>query len=202
MIVVITLFAVLLLEAMAAEIYFRSHGVSARGEPSWFETVLARHARSISAPSNIREMKNPRLATKENVAEAREHWVEHCSICHGLDGRGDSVIGRGLYPKPPDMIEGQTQHRTDGELFYIISKGVRLTGMPAWEQEDSPESIWDLVSFIRHLPELSTEELKEMKELSGEERGEKKGDQKPEEKKPGGENKRGKPHTHKHSHEH
>ena len=54
----------------------------------------------------------------------------------------------------------------DGELFYIISNGVRLTGMPAWEEEDSPEEIWDLVSFIRRLPQRTPEELKEMKQSS------------------------------------
>jgi hypothetical protein len=66
------------------------------------------------------------------------------------------------------MREAQTQQRADGELFYIVSKGVRLTGMPAWEGEDSPEEIWDLVSFIRHLPQLTLEELKQMKEMVGE----------------------------------
>ena len=182
MIVIVTGFAVVLLEVLATEIYFRSHEFSAREKPSWFETAVARHARNISAPSNIREMKNPRSdITKEDKAEAREHWTEHCSMCHGFDGRGDTVIGRGLYPQAPNMVEGQTQQRTDGELFYIISKGVRLTGMPSWEQEDSPDSMWDLVSFIRHLPQLTPEELKEMKELSGEEHAEEKEGQKPEE---------------------
>jgi hypothetical protein len=65
------------------------------------------------------------------------------------------------------MNEAQTQQKSDGELFYIISNGVRLTGMPAWEGEDSPEELWDLVSFIRHLPQLTPEELKQMKDMAG-----------------------------------
>ena len=85
---------------------------------------------------------------------------------------GNSVIGRGLYPPAPDITDAKTQEQTDGELFYIISNGVRLTGMPAWQGEDSPEEIWDLVSFIRHLPQITPEELKQMKEMSGEETAE------------------------------
>jgi hypothetical protein len=41
--------------------------------------------------------------------------------------------------------------------------------MPSWEGADSPEEIWDLVSFIRHLPQLSPEELKQMKKMTRQE---------------------------------
>ena len=100
------------------------------------------------------------------MAEAREHFVEHCSMCHGIDGRGQTVIGRNLYPKVPPLTDADTQQLTDGELFYIISNGVRFTGMPAWGGEDSPESIWGLVAFIRRLPKLSPEEIKLMQEMA------------------------------------
>ncbi len=167
-IVFITVFAVLLLEFIAGEVLMRTHRFSAKEKPSWLEKTFAQHARNISVAGDARALKNPRIINDETTAEAREHWTEHCSICHGIDGRGNSVVGRNMYPPAPNMTEGQTQQKSDGELFYIVSHGVRLTGMPAWEGEDSPESIWDLVSFIRHLPELSPEELKQMKKVAGE----------------------------------
>jgi mono/diheme cytochrome c family protein len=140
------------------------HGFSAREKPSRVEAFLARHARRIATPAGAKGLKNPYPATTESLAEAREHFVEHCSTCHGLDGRGDTPIGRNLYPKAPDMTDAETEQLTDGELFYIISNGVRFTGMPAWGSEDSPESIWDLVGFIRRLPSLTPEELKLMQQ--------------------------------------
>lgn len=136
------------------------HGFSAREKPSRIEEFLARHARRIATPSDAKGLKNPYPLTAESLPAAREHWVEHCAICHGLGGRGDTAIGRNLYPKAPDMTGQTTQQLTDGELYYIISNGVRFTGMPAWGGEDSPEEIWQLVSFIRRLPNLSPEELK------------------------------------------
>ena len=167
-IVIVTVFAVVLVQVLAVEIFVRAHKFSAKEKPSWLESTFAQHARSISVPGDARALKNPRSVTDDIMSEAREHWTEHCSICHGINGRGDTVIGRGLYPPAPDMNDAKTQQQTDGELFYIISNGVRLTGMPAWEGEDSPEEIWDLVSFIRHLPQLTPEELTQMKELAGE----------------------------------
>ena len=61
---------------------------------------------------------------------------------------------------------GETQELTDGELFYIIENGVRLTGMPAWGGPGSAEGSWHLVHFIRHLPELTAEEKARMEALN------------------------------------
>lgn len=152
--------------AIALFLWFRNHGFSASAEPSWMEARMARYARKIATPADAKELKNPFPETEANRAEAREHFVEHCSICHGIDGRGDTVIGHNLYPKVPPMTDADTQQLTDGELFYIISNGVRFTGMPAWGREDSPESIWALVAFIRQLPKLSPEEIKRMQEMA------------------------------------
>ena len=66
------------------------------------------------------------------------------------------------------MRLARTQKLSDGELYYIIENGVRLTGMPAWGTgESSGESAsWMLVHFIRHLPELSEPELEAMASLN------------------------------------
>jgi len=147
-------------------IWFSNHGFSAREKPSWVETVLARQARKIATPAGAKEMKPPDSVTESSTAEAREHFVEHCSVCHGSTGHGDTLYGRNLYPKVPDLTQADTQQLTDGELFYIISNGVRFTGMPAFGGEDSPESIWALVYFIRRLPKLTPEEIKQLQEMA------------------------------------
>lgn len=142
----------------ALAIWFQRHGFSAREEPAWYEKVLARHARRIATPAGAKELKNPHPLTDESLVAAREHWVAHCSTCHALDGSGNTTIGRNLYPKAPDMRDLDTQKLADGEMYYIISNGVRFTGMPAWGEEDSAQSIWELVGYIRRLPALSPEE--------------------------------------------
>lgn len=202
------LFAVLIVAALAGSLYVyaRGHGFSAREQPTWMERTMARNARQIATPSDAKNLSNPRQQqTTEMIGEADEHFVEHCGICHGIDGRGDTVIGRNLYPKVPDMSQPDTQQLSDGELFYIISNGIRLTGMPAWSSEDKPEAIWDLVSLIRRLPKLSPEEVQQLQKAAREAGGEL-GEQAPEEKKEAGESSKedaAKPkHTHTHMHKH
>jgi mono/diheme cytochrome c family protein len=149
--------------------YLVSRGFSARDEPSAAEAYVARRMRRMGIPSKATAARNPVETTPEVLSEAMEHYADHCAICHGNDGKGNTLIGRGLYPKPPDMTLPQTQQVTDGELYYVIENGVRLTGMPAFGEEagkeDSTES-WVLVDFIRHLPNLSVEELETMKTMN------------------------------------
>lgn len=163
--------------AVYAFLFVKDHGFSARAEPAWYEKWLARNARKIATPSDARELKNTNPVSEAGMAEAREHFVKHCAVCHGVDGRGDSIFGRNMYPKVPDMTDTETQGLTDGELFYIINNGVRFTGMPAFGSEDSPESIWDLVALIRRLPQLSPEEMKELQRLAAGEGGDMEGDE-------------------------
>jgi mono/diheme cytochrome c family protein len=150
----------------AVVVWLRSHGFSARAEPSRVEAKLARLARRVAMPAGAGEVRSPGALTREWLTEAREHFVKHCSACHGVAGRGDTPVGRNLYPRVPDLADADTQQLIDGELFYIISNGVRFRGMPAWGGEDSPESIWGLVAFIQRLPKLSPEEVKLMQETA------------------------------------
>lgn len=151
-------------------------GFSARENPSALETLVARTVRRLSVPAAARQARNPFTRTPEVLAEARAHFADHCALCHGNDGSGNTRVGRNLYPKPPDMRLPATQNLTDGELYYIIHNGVRLTGMPAWGEPDKKDDdSWKLVLFIRHLPQLTPEELAEMERLnpkSAAERGE------------------------------
>jgi mono/diheme cytochrome c family protein len=144
------------------------YGFSAQDEPTWVEHVLARAMRRYAAPSDLRGRKNPVPSTPELLAEARAHFADHCAICHGNDGKGQTTIGRNLYPKAPDMTLPETQTQGDGELFATIENGIRLTGMPAWGNgtAESAHDSWTLVHFIRHLPEITQEELTEMDSLN------------------------------------
>jgi len=148
--------------------YFVTVGVSARPQPGRLETVAAQTVRSIAIRTRIRGLTNPVPATPDVIAEGRDHFADHCAVCHGNDGGGNTEMGRGLYPRAPDMRLPATQNLTDAELFYIIENGVRLTGMPGWSTgtREGETSSWHLVHFIRHLPKLTDDEVEHMESLN------------------------------------
>ncbi|MGH9742488.1 MAG: c-type cytochrome [Candidatus Acidiferrum sp.] len=149
---------------LAASIFH--NGLSARAKPTVIERMMARDARHIAIPALARNLRNPVPRSAENLRDARLHFADHCAICHGNDGSGDTMIGRGLYPKPPDLRLPETQKLSDGELFWIIENGVRFTGMPAFSSPGTQIDSWKLVHFIRHLPQLTESEKMEMEKYN------------------------------------
>jgi len=160
-ILLVAVVAIALIAVAAASVLH--DGVSSRAKPTALETMMAREVRHMAIPASARGMQNPVAETQEILRDARLHFADHCAICHANDGGGDTLIGRNLYPKPPDLRQEDTQKLADGELFWIIENGVRFTGMPAFGgAHGSEEDSWKLVRFIRLLPRLTEEERMEM----------------------------------------
>jgi len=166
---VLVIIILLGLAALGGGAYVLSRGLSARTEPSSIEAMIARPLRRLAIPGRARALKNPVPGGTEVLSRSMAHFADHCASCHGNDGKGNTLIGRGLYPKPPDMTEAATQNLTDGEIYYIIENGIRFTGMPAFGEEagnDNDQETWDLVHFIRHLPQMTPDEVAKMKEMN------------------------------------
>jgi mono/diheme cytochrome c family protein len=160
--------AVVGLVTVATAVWLWTQGISTKSPPGPLETSVARAARRAMIPATARDRVNPDRATAETLRSGLEHWADHCAICHANNGSGETEMGQGLYPRPPDMRQPVTQELTDGELFYIIENGVKLTGMPAWGA-GTPEgeaASWHLVQFIRSLPALSESDILDMEEMN------------------------------------
>jgi hypothetical protein len=92
--------------------------------------------------------KNPVKASPEGLAEARKMFKYDCAMCHGVhgDGKGELVESMNLTVsdwRDPTSLTG----KTDGELFYIITKGKgKMTG----EGDRQTEKLrWNLVNLVR-----------------------------------------------------
>jgi mono/diheme cytochrome c family protein len=135
------------------------------------ETRIARTIRGFAIPREVKSRTNPIGPSAAELKPGLEHFARYCAICHGNDGSGQgAAFGRGLFPKPPDMRGAATQGLTDGEIFYIIENGVRFTGMPAFgtgkPDPDGDTQVWQLVRFIRHVPQITPDEIDWMKSLN------------------------------------
>jgi len=162
-VLILAIIAVVLYVGATAWWLASANGFSARSTPSAVERVVMRAIHRFAVPADAKFSANPVAFTPEVWTESRAHFADHCASCHGNDGRGNTEIGRNLFPPVPDMTSASTQDKTDGELYWIIENGIRLTGMPAWGKGGSDDlDTWKLVHFIRHLEHLTPEQLKEM----------------------------------------
>jgi mono/diheme cytochrome c family protein len=159
---------ILVAVGLGAAVFTRGMGFTARAKPWAIEQSTMLAARRWAIPAAVRRQESPVVGDKTAIRGGLEHWADHCASCHANDGSGDTTIGRNLYPPAPDMRERRTQGMTDGELFYVIERGIPLTGMPAWGTgtADGERASWELVAFIRHLPRLTEPELRDMEGLN------------------------------------
>jgi mono/diheme cytochrome c family protein len=134
--------------------------VSATVPPSDLERKLASFAVNRSVARRAPKAANPVAATPEALAAGLSHYRAMCVTCHGAAGVDPSAIGEGLNPPAPDLTMPSVQKRTDGELFWLVQNGIRMTGMPAFGPTHDEKDIWTLVTFLRHLPELTPDEEK------------------------------------------
>ncbi|HTX39169.1 MAG TPA: c-type cytochrome [Bryobacteraceae bacterium] len=159
--------------AMAAYAELRqARGFSTFGAPTAMERWIAGAARGLAMPAAARRAANPIAESAAALADARAHWADHCAACHANNGSGDTEMGKHFDPPAPDMRAAETQHKSDGELFFIIQNGVRMSGMPAWGANGHEEDSWKLVHFIRHLPHMTAQEELDMQRMNPKSPGE------------------------------
>src|SRR5579883_1849351 len=128
---------------------------SANKRPSKMETMLANAAKDVAIPIQATNLQNPFPANPETIERGQQVYQQSCALCHGADGHSATELGRGMYPPAMDLTSPHVQHWSDGDLFWIIQNGIRLTGMPAWNGAISEEDMWKLARFIHALPQIS-----------------------------------------------
>ncbi len=47
-------------------------------------------------------------------------------------------------------------------MFLVVKEGVCMTGMPAFGVTNSDRMIWQMITFVRHLPHITPEEAKSL----------------------------------------
>ena len=117
-----------------------------------FETVrdrsIAVRARDVVVPNDLND--------PNRISRGAGQYADMCSGCHLAPGMKRTEISRGLYPRAPEL-----RRKTDltaAEQFWIVKHGVKMTGMPAWGVTHEDELLWDVVAFVRKLPELTPEQ--------------------------------------------
>jgi mono/diheme cytochrome c family protein len=100
-------------------------------------------------PEEDVKRENPVKPTPKGLEEAkRRYGIDQCAICHGANGDGKGEIAADLKTKMRDWRDpASLEKMTDGELFYIISKGKgEMTGE---EERVKPDQRWQLVNYVR-----------------------------------------------------
>lgn len=91
-----------------------------------------------------------------------KHYRATCLHCHGAPDAQREGWAKSMLPIPPELWHEEHQKSPEGELYYVISNGIRMSGMPAFGPEFSEGDIWNMVAMVKHLPQLSDQEKQQL----------------------------------------
>jgi mono/diheme cytochrome c family protein len=105
----------------------------------------------------------PDLTDPDLVPAGLILFDRHCLQCHGAPGIAPGAIGLGMTPSPPNFAQ-MGRDLPAAEMYWAISNGIKLTGMPAWELRLSERERWAIVAFLKHSPTLTPAEYQEQRD--------------------------------------
>lgn len=122
-----------------------------------FEKMLARKALHViverEMPKNV-----PIEPNVANFAAGAQIYIQNCAVCHGLPGQSETAIARGMYPMPPQLFKGKgVTDDSASETYWKVAHGIRMTGMPGFEQSLSETRIWQVSLMLAKADQLPAE---------------------------------------------
>ncbi len=129
---------------------------NADAAPGWLETWMAKTSLEATLDREAPKEPNPVALNERNLLDGVHLFAENCAVCHG-SAKGDaakSPIAKGLYQKPPQLASEGVEDDTEGESYWKIKHGIRLTGMPSFGATLSDKDIWTLALFLKHMDKL------------------------------------------------
>jgi thiosulfate dehydrogenase len=137
--------------------FVRSGGVSlaTTAPPLPLEKTVAHMALRASIGNAVNQ-KDPLPFNDDNMMAGANVYKQHCAVCHGTPGESPTVISKGMFPPPPQLMEKKDMVTDDpeGETYWKVTHGIRLSGMPGFVDTLSDKQRWQVTMFAAHADKL------------------------------------------------
>lgn len=141
---------------VAVYFYFSSGNapVATSSPPMPFERTLARfalHARlDKEMPKSV-----PVAADEAAYTAGAQIYKDHCAVCHGLPSQPQTAIAKGMFPKPPKLMEGTgVTDDPAAETYWKVAGGIRMTGMPGFDKSLTTTQMWQVSLLLANADKL------------------------------------------------
>ena len=98
----------------------------------------------------------PIQPTADNLTAGAQIYHQNCAFCHGLNNQ-NSTVAPHMYPHAPQLWHAHGSNNVvgvsddpPGETYWKVANGIRLTGMPSFEQVLSSTQMWQVSLLLAH----------------------------------------------------
>jgi mono/diheme cytochrome c family protein len=115
------------------------------------------HLKWETPPLEYANKRSERWTDAAAIARGQQIFQTHCTVCHGIDGRGTGPASKTLAHAPADLTNHFHNRPGDGDgyLFWRVSKGATVepfksmrSAMPAFETFLSEDQRWDVLAYV------------------------------------------------------
>lgn len=160
--VAVTVTATLAVAGLGAAAFVGSGAYNIGADDHHTKPVLAviEQLRNRSVAVRARNIEVPNLQDPSHIAAGAQHYAALCIGCHLAPGVTKSDIRAGLYPHPPNLAQEDV---VDAQrAFWTIKHGIKMSAMPAWGKSLDEAVIWEIVAFVRQMPQMSDETYQQL----------------------------------------
>ena len=129
--------------------------MTTKGGPLPLERFIA-NAALHSAIGNGAQQPSPIRPEAVNFEAGARIYHEQCAVCHGTLGQPASAIAKGMFPAPPQLLPPKKGVTDDpvGETYWKVKNGIRLTGMPGYQDSLTDTQLWQVSLLLAHANDL------------------------------------------------
>jgi thiosulfate dehydrogenase len=98
----------------------------------------------------------PVPADETNFLAGAVVYKANCALCHGLPDQPPTEFATTMFPKPPQLFRGKgVTDDPASETYWKTSNGIRLSGMPSFNNKLSNTQMWQVSQLLAHADQIS-----------------------------------------------
>lgn len=130
--------------------------VATASAPMPFEETIAKMALRARMQKEAPKTNPPVPADETNLSQGAEIYLENCAFCHGLPNQKATMAAKGMFPLPPQLFspDEMVTHDRIGGIYWKVSNGIRMTGMPGFGEMLSSNQVWQVSLLLKNANKL------------------------------------------------
>jgi mono/diheme cytochrome c family protein len=156
--IILTLAGAALLAATGAAVFIRAGGYDV-GATTQHWSISYKVMERVMRYSVQRQAKaiTPPPFTDALARRGMVVFGDHCVQCHGAPGVAPHGIGLSMQPLPGPLVHMMQKWKPE-EVYWIVSNGIKMSGMPSWRYRMSASDMWAVTALVARLPGMSPQD--------------------------------------------
>jgi|SRR5215471_4636004 len=126
------------------------------------EQMIAKMALRASLKSSL-DLKNPLPLNDDNLKGGADVYNGNCAGCHGALDQRRPDLATAMFPAAPELLRGTgVTDDPEGETFWKVTNGIRMTGMPSFGKILDDKRRWQVTMLVSHADKLTPAARKQL----------------------------------------